>query len=240
MALGHGYVETIPDAGTGSARTDARTDTVQARHQGTRQARDGAADRTEEEDLGAVEDLRAGIEARADDELIARILEGDQAAFQCLYERFFKRVYYFVDKRLHNQADTEETVQEVFINVFKSLDSYRAEAPFAAWVFGLTRRTIASRFKRKRHPTIPLIDEDDDPLAARCGSPSPMEAYECQELLSQMEEKLDRRLSPEQRILFQLHHVEERPISEIAVHLEKSEDAVKSNLYRARKILLAR
>ena len=179
-------------------------------------------------------------EVETDEQLIARIRGGDEAAFQLVYERFFKRVYLFVDKRLRNPADTEETVQEVFINVFNSLDSYRGEAPFAAWVFGLTRRTIAGRFKRKRHPTVPFLDEGDDTKSLQSSSPSPVEAYECQELLTQIEEKLDHRLSAEQRVLFQLHHLEDRPISEIAVRLDKSEDSVKSNLYRARKILFAR
>lgn len=175
-----------------------------------------------------------------DEDLVDRVRKGDGDAFEVLYERFAKRIYLFVDKRLRNPADTEETVQEVFINVFNSLDSYRGEAPFAAWVFGLTRRTIASRFKRKRHPTVPLLDESDETKGLHSGSPSPMEAYECQELLSQMEEKLDHRLSEEQRVLFRLHHLEDRPISEIAARLRKSEDSVKSNLYRARKILFAR
>ena len=70
--------------------------------------------------------------------------------------------------------------------------------------------------------------------------PSPLEAYECQELLSQLEAKLDSKLSAEQRELFQLHHVEDRSISEIALALDKTENAIKSNLYRARKILQPR
>jgi len=46
-------------------------------------------------------------------------------------------------------------------------------------------------------------------------------------------------LTPEQRVLFDLHHVQNRPIHEIAKTLNRSENAIKSNLYRARKILLA-
>ena len=80
---------------------------------------------------------------------------GDRAAFDELYQRYFKRVYAFLDKRLRNRWDTEETTQEVFINVFSSLDGYRGDAPFAAWIFGLTRRTLAARFRRKRHPVVP-------------------------------------------------------------------------------------
>ncbi len=180
--------------------------------------------------------------AESDEAVVLRVTQGDEAAFQEIYERFFKRVYLFVDRRLRNPADTEETVQEVFINIFNSIGGYRGDAPFAAWVFGVTRRTIAGRFKRKRHATVPLMDEECEAAASRGGSssPSPLEAYECEELLTQMEAKLEAKLSAEQRELFQLHHLEDRSISEIAEALEKSENAIKSNLYRARKILLAR
>ncbi len=183
-----------------------------------------------------------------DETLVERARLGDEQAFEELYERYLKRVFLFVDKRLRNTADTEETVQEVFINIFNSIESFRGEAPFAAWVFGVTRRTLAGRFKRKRHPTVPLVEEDHDTGKANGSSygphssshPSPLEAYECEELLAQMEGKLANRLSAEQRQLFQLHHLEDRPISEIARKLHKSENSVKSNLYRARKVLLAR
>jgi RNA polymerase sigma-70 factor (ECF subfamily) len=172
-----------------------------------------------------------------DEELVERVRLGDEYAFEQLYERFYRRIFLFVDKRLRNSADTEETVQEIFINVFNSIESFRGEAPFAAWVFGVTRRTIASRFKRKRHLTVPLVEEDQGATSAQ---PSPLELYEYEEMLSQLESKLATRLSDEQRRLFQLHHVEDRPISEIAQTLSKSENSVKSNLYRARKVLLAR
>ena len=177
----------------------------------------------------------------SDEELVDRTRKGDAEAFDQLYERFFRRIYQFVDKRLNNRADTEETVQEVFINVFNSIDSYRGEAPFAAWVFGLTRRTIANRFKKKRHATVPLDLEEQDygTPAARSTAPSPLEMVEYEELISQIENNLNTRLTEEQRKLFQLHHNEDLPIREIAVEVDRSENAVKSNLYRTRKLLLA-
>ena len=50
--------------------------------------------------------------------LIAQVCEGDEAAFETLYERYLPRVYQFVNRRVSNRADTEEIVQEVFINIF--------------------------------------------------------------------------------------------------------------------------
>ncbi len=178
-----------------------------------------------------------------DDELVNRLRGGEREAFDQLYERYFHRIYSFVDRRLRNRADSEETVQEVFINVFSSIHTYRGEAPFSAWIFGLTRRTIAGRFKRKRHPTVPLIEEDESMgtslRTALRGEATPLENYEYSERIALLQSLVLNRLSPAQRTLFRMHHLEDRSIGEIARTLDKTENAVKSNLYRTRKILLA-
>jgi RNA polymerase sigma-70 factor, ECF subfamily len=177
----------------------------------------------------------------ADEVLVERVRVGDQIAFGELYERYFARVFHFVARRLRNRADTEETVQEVFVNVFASIDSFRGEAPFGAWVFGLTRRTVAGRFKKRVPSMLPLADDDlDNGTHAVAQEPDPLEIYEYTERLARLEDAVASDLSEEQRQLFSLHHIENRSIQEIAVLMRKSEDAVKSHLYRARKLLLAR
>ena len=181
----------------------------------------------------------------SDEELVESILGGDQKAFEALYERYFSRIYHFVDRRMHNRADTEEVTQEIFASLFSSLGSYRREAPFAAWAFGVTRRTIAARFKKKRHETVAL-SEDDAEQAGRLSvaslqrEPDPYQVYECNERIGRMKDAASRNLTHEQRLLFHLHHIQNRSIQEIARQVAKSEDAVKSHLYRARKVLLAR
>ena len=184
-------------------------------------------------------------EPLSDEELIERICGDDRAAFDLLYERYFPRVYGYVRRRLGNPADVEETVQEVFINVFSSLDSFRGDAPFAAWVVGVSRRTVASRFKKKQHVTVPLEDSEanlpDAQLATAVhGEPTPLEYYECTERIARMEAAAREEFSDDQWRLFALHHLEHRSVREIARVLDRSEDAVKSHLYRARKLLLAR
>ena len=180
----------------------------------------------------------------ADEDLVKAILDGDQAAFDALYERYFARIYRFVDRRVHNRADTEEVTQEIFANLFSSLPSFRSEAPFAAWVFGLTRRTIAARFRKKRHETV-MLDEEDAEQVARLSAaarqePDPHQIYECNERIDRMESAAASELTVEQQLLFLLHHIHHRSIGEIARQVAKTEDAVKSHLYRARKVLLAR
>jgi len=177
----------------------------------------------------------------ADEILVDRVRAGDQDAFEELYRRYFPRVFHFVARRLRNRSDAEETVQEVFFNLFASIGSFRGEAPFGAWVFGLARRTVASRFK-KRMPTLIPMGEDDPEVAFHSATHAsdPHQIYECSERLASLERAVADELSDEQRQLFELHHLEHRSILEIAGLLSKSEDAVKSHLYRARRLLLAR
>jgi RNA polymerase sigma-70 factor (ECF subfamily) len=174
-------------------------------------------------------------------ELIERISNGDQASFSTLYERYFPRVYRFVDRRINNRADVEEIVQEVFTNIFASLESFRSDAPFGAWVFGVTRITIANRFKKKRHPTVPIDLQDESQMIGNTSwrEPTPLEHYECQERWRLLNTAADRDLSPIQRRMFVMHHLQHQSIREIARVTNKSADAVKSDLYRARRALLA-
>jgi RNA polymerase sigma-70 factor (ECF subfamily) len=184
------------------------------------------------------------VEEPEDEELIERVCGGERDAFDALYERYLPRVYAFVARRIDNRADVEETVQEVFLGVFSSLASFRREGPFAAWVLGVARRTVAGRFKKKLHATVPLDAAGEAqtlellvPTVRR--EPTPLEHYECGERMARIEAAAED-LSREQQRLFELHHLEHLPIHEIASRLAKSEDAVKSNLYRARRVLLSR
>lgn len=177
--------------------------------------------------------------------LVERACAGERAAFDVLYGRYFGRVYAFVARRIGNRADVEETVQDVFLGVFTGLASFRREGAFAAWVLGIARRTIAGRFKKKQHATIPLDDAGEAPpldpwIPALRPEPTPLEHYECGERFARIEAAAEGELSAEQRRLFTLHHLEHLPIQEISARLAKSEDAIKSNLYRTRRVLLSR
>jgi RNA polymerase sigma-70 factor (ECF subfamily) len=180
-----------------------------------------------------------------DEQLVELVRGGDREAFETLYRKFFPRIYRFVQKRMGNRSDVEETVQEIFIAAFSSLGAYRGDAPFGAWVYGLSRRTIANRFKRKRAETVPWSDTDvaltdaASVLRDDASGPDPHATYERNERLAQLEHAAQG-LSDSQWEYFRLHHLEDVPIEDIARRGGLSRDAVKSHLYRARKLLLAR
>jgi RNA polymerase sigma factor (sigma-70 family) len=99
---------------------------------------------------------------------------------------------------------------------------------------------VAGRFRKRTPNLVPLGDDEvENGSHGVAREPDPLEAYEYTERLARLESAVSTDLSDEQRQLFQLHHIEHRSIEEIAGLLSKSEDAVKSHLYRARKVLLA-
>jgi RNA polymerase sigma-70 factor (ECF subfamily) len=186
-----------------------------------------------------------GAKASGSDDaaLVDRVIHGDREAFDSLYDRYLPRVFGYVRRRVRNRADVEEAVQDVFVAVFSSLESFRGDAPFAAWVLGVARRTVANRFKKRSHPTVPLEPETESewldllrPIGEHTATP--LEQYECQERIRHIERTAARELTAEQWRLFELHHLEHRSIHSIASTTRKSEDAVKSNLYRVRRVLL--
>lgn len=102
-----------------------------------------------------------------DEALVERVRDRDGAAFDTLFGRYFVRIYRFVKRRLGKPAEVEETVQEVLVDLFSSLDAFRGEAPFAAWVLGLTRRVLANRAGRAHAAT------QRPPIGAAEGSGAP-------------------------------------------------------------------
>jgi len=98
-----------------------------------------------------METAGAGPEpGHTDEALVERVRDYDGAAFDTLFGRYFVRIYRFVTRRLGKPDDVEETVQEVLSDLFASLDGFRGEAPFGAWVLGLTRRVLANREGREQ------------------------------------------------------------------------------------------
>lgn len=173
---------------------------------------------------------------KSDEELVEQILAGDREAFDLLYQTYFDRVYRFALKRLHDAGEAEDVTQEVFITVFRVLDSWAGSSSLLVWIFGITRNTVNRRFRRPR----PRVDDLDDVAAGDMPSHAPGadDVVDARQVLERCDRVIAERLTPLQRRIFHLKHLRHQPIRSIAAALGKSEDAVKANLYRMRNSLL--
>jgi RNA polymerase sigma-70 factor (ECF subfamily) len=170
----------------------------------------------------------------SDAELVAAILAGSGTHFDLLYEAYFPRVYRFALKRLRDPSEAEDVTQEVFVTVFRSLQSYQGNSSLLVWIFGITRNKVNRRFRGVR-PRLEPIDGTASDVEGH--EPPTDETVDARRMLAECERVIESRLTPLQRRIFHLKHLRRQSIRSIAGALGKSEDAVKANLYRMRRAI---
>ncbi len=171
-----------------------------------------------------------------DRELVDAILGGSREHFDLLYETYFPRVYLFALKRLKDHGESEDVSQEVFTTVFRVLASWQGNSSLLVWIFGITRNTVNRRFRRRR----PYMESIEGASVELAGADVPADrATDARRKLNRCQEVIENDLTPLQRRIFHLKHLRRQSIRSIAQALGKSEDAIKANLYRMRRALLA-
>lgn len=175
----------------------------------------------------------------SDAELLDGLRSGSEAHFNELYTRHFDRVYRFALLRLHNRADAEEVVQETFTAVFRSIPSFRGESALLTWIFGIARNTVNNHLRRARLESERLEALEADALSpvpslAACG---PYDQLSMRRYVGAIEDRLET-LSPWQLDVYRLRHEENLPIREIARRTQRTGDAIRSALYRVKRVLV--
>ncbi|AHV96055.1 sigma-70 family RNA polymerase sigma factor [Paenibacillus sabinae] len=91
-----------------------------------------------------------------DSQLAALVLAGSREAYSQLYERTITEVYRTVRFLIGGSSDTDDVVQEIYIQMYRSLGQYDAARPFRPWLMGVAMRQIRA-YRRKRWNQIRLI-----------------------------------------------------------------------------------
>lgn len=177
--------------------------------------------------------------------LLKRLRDRDERAFRELIQGHRDRVYNITFRMLGNRAEAEDVAQEVFITVFKTIDSFREEAKFSTWLYRVTVNHCKNRLKylaRRHDRDRDEIDEGAHAGNGAIGAPHPsapdraLEGAQMEQLLQQAIAKLDE----EQRLVVVLRDVEDLSIEEICEITGLPDGTVKSRLHRARLVLRKR
>ena len=170
-------------------------------------------------------------EEPTDERLAKATLSGDDEAFAELVRRHKRKVFRTVSRFVGND-ELDDICQEIFIKVYHNLKDYRGEAPFGHW---LTRIAVNACYdslrKRRREGNSVSLDTVDFSMSG----PASEEVRNsgAWEILRQALGKL----SPEDRIVITLLHLEEKTVREISAQTGWSESKVKVRAFRARKEL---
>jgi RNA polymerase sigma-70 factor (ECF subfamily) len=163
--------------------------------------------------------------------LIRRSQGGDQQAFTALFEQYKNLVFRTAYLMLGNTEDAEDALQEVFLQVYRAIDSYQAEkATFTTWLYRITVNHCLNRRRRQLPITLPL-ESPFSPL--RGGDPVADNPWEEYEAVRQCVLRLNVKL----RAVVVLRYFGELSYAEIAQSLEIPLGTVKSRLQKALRIL---
>jgi len=170
--------------------------------------------------------------------LISRAKEGDTTAFAQIFARHRGTVARVVFRMIGPSADAEDVVQEVFLNVYRSLPSFRGDSKFSTWLYRLA--TNVTRMYLRRGRSRPRFADVEVPETRRDGPPpeTPDVQIERAERVRALYRLLDR-LSEKKREVLVLHDLEGVPAKEIAATLEIPVLTVRTRLFYARKELYA-
>ena len=166
----------------------------------------------------------------ADDQtLVSRVLEGDDCAFEYLFNRYRDAISRLFLQRLgassSSPADADDLLQETFIKVYVNLHRYSPRYTFGQWLYTIARNTFID-YVRRRQEDMPLDDRFFAPVSS---APTPEESVINLQQRTQIEHYLSL-LTPRYRRLFELRFYEE-----IAVKLNLPLGTVKTGIHRLRE-----
>lgn len=174
-----------------------------------------------------------------DEELVARVMKGEAAAYDTLMKRHERLVAKAVSEVTHDMAAVEDLMQEVFMKVFRKVHLYNPnEGKFTVWLVTVARREAINHLRRrKRHGHVSLQDTSTPEGFAPIDRPS--EQASKKETWSKVMAALDAFPEPARTIL-KKRMIEGTSFDTIAKILKKPLDTVKTIYYRNTEALRKR
>ncbi len=174
----------------------------------------------------------------ADEEsLIAKAAAGDTVAFRKLYERHRGDVARLVYRMLGARSDTDDVIQEVFFQVYKSLKDFRGQSKFSTWLHRVTVNVVLMHRRAARSRPV-YSEESPSDLTADQEAVLPDEDADRRARVRVFSQLLDK-LADKKRVVFVLHELEGVPPAEIAEIVGCPVLTVRTRLFYARRELEA-
>ena len=159
--------------------------------------------------------------------IIEECRKGNSRAQFILYNQYSKAMYNLAYRILNNREDTEDILQDVFVECFRNIDSFRFESTFGAWLKKITINKCINQIKKKKidltlYDTLPSVtyEEENEVL------------YDTEKIFKSIET-----LPDGYRIILTLYLLEGYDHSEISQILGISESTSKSQYSRAKEKL---
>ncbi|MGM0554803.1 MAG: sigma-70 family RNA polymerase sigma factor [Myxococcota bacterium] len=180
---------------------------------------------------------------RNERKLVRALRRRDEDAFAEMVRRHQHKVFNVIYRIVGDKQEAEDVAQEVFVAVFKYIDSFRGEAKFSTWLYRIATNRAKNRIKylarrsKSKHQDIddtPESKMDDNPFGGDMSRPDHKAmGHELEEIIQDGLASL----SEDHRTVIVLRDIENMTYQDIAEVVELPEGTVKSRLYRARVAL---
>lgn len=179
----------------------------------------------------------------SDTEIINQLRQGNEAAFRMLVEHYQKMVVNTCFGMVHNREDAEDIAQDVFVEVYRSIQNFRADAKLSTWLYRIAvNRSLNYIRDNKKHRWFQSFENE---VETKNRQLLQIESSEADQPAFELENKQRatilheaiRTLPENQKVAFTLSKYEELSYQEIAEVMELSVSSVESLLFRAKKNL---
>jgi RNA polymerase sigma-70 factor (ECF subfamily) len=194
---------------------------------------------------GRREPVASGVE-QTDAEVMLAVAAGDEAGYNYLVGKYHRQIIHFLFRMVHNEAIAEELAQEVFLRVYRSRESYRAEAKFSTWLYRIATNLAVNHARDTKYERTAQTLELDAPDPESGSTPEVADADPNVEQRLLREERMAAireqvaALPERQRMAVLMHKYQEMDYRQIGEVLKLSESATKSLLFRAYQTLRER
>ena len=197
----------------------------------------------ERQKLRAEAVARGDFSQLTDAEVMLELKAGNMEAFDVLLNKYRKQIIHFMFRMVHNQAVAEELAQEVFLRVYRSRETYRAEARFSTWLYRIATNLGVNHARDTRHERAASTVYLDEPDAETGTTPDVADTTPSAEAKILRTERMKAikehvmALPERQRTAVLMHKYEGLDYKQIGEVLKLSESATKSLLFRAYQTL---
>jgi len=186
---------------------------------------------------------RGDFSVLTDAEIMLELRAGNMAAFDVLLAKYRKPIVHFMFRMVHNQAVAEELAQEVFLRVYRSRETYRAEARFSTWLYRIATNLGVNHARDTRHERTASTIYLDEPDSETGTTPDVADSTPSVEVDMLRRERMKAirqhvlALPERQKTAVLMHKYEGLDYKQIGEVLKLSESATKSLLFRAYQTL---
>jgi len=182
---------------------------------------------------------REQSDAEVERSLIRRAQRGDRAAFDSLVRRYDQEVLRMALRIVQSHEEAQDLYQEAFLKVYRSIGRFRLDSKFSTWLYRVVMNVCLDHLRRQKSRGETQMPEGEDgqpdylqSIPESRAALHPGRSYEARVIGDRLQLAMTR-LSPRERVVFELKHCQGMKLREIGELCGTSEEAAKNSLFRA-------